>query len=50
MGVSKKSPESYRVSFWEYAFFCEEASGIPDIMFQVAEGSLSAKGAKVVGW
>jgi len=29
-------------------FICEEASGIPDVVFQVAEGALSTKGAKVV--
>ena len=29
-------------------FICEEASGIPDIIFEVAEGSLSTEGAKVV--
>ena len=29
-------------------FICEEASGIPDVVFQVAEGALSTEGAKVV--
>ena len=29
-------------------FICEEASGIPDVVFQVGEGSLSTKGAKVL--
>ena len=29
-------------------FICEEASGIPDIIFEVAEGSLSTENAKVV--
>lgn len=29
-------------------FICEEASGIPDVVFQVGEGSLSTKGAKVI--
>ena len=29
-------------------FICEEASGIPDVVFQVGEGALSTEGAKVV--
>lgn len=29
-------------------FICEEASGIPDVVFQVGEGALSTKGAKVL--
>lgn len=29
-------------------FICEEASGIPDVVFQVGEGSLSTEGAKIV--
>jgi len=29
-------------------FICEEASGIPDVVFQVGEGALSTKGAKVI--
>ena len=29
-------------------FICEEASGIPDVVFQVGEGSMSTKGAKTV--
>ena len=45
----RESPESLQGFHSEnMLFICEEASGIPDIIFQVAEGSLSTEGAKVV--
>ncbi len=48
-GIQKESPESLQGFHSEnMLFICEEASGIPDIIFQVAEGSLSTEGAKVV--
>ena len=45
----REQPESLQGFHSEnMLFICEEASGIPDIIFEVAEGSLSTEGAKVV--
>lgn len=45
----RESPESLQGFHSEnMLFICEEASGIPDVVFQVGEGALSTKGAKVL--
>lgn len=45
----KNNPESLQGFHAEYLLFLiDEASGIPDIVFEVAQGSLSTKGASAV--
>ena len=45
----RESPESLQgFHSPNMLFICDEASGIPDIVFETAEGSLSTKGAKVI--
>ena len=45
----RETPESLQGFHSEnMLFICEEASGIPDVVFQVGEGSMSTKGAKTV--
>ena len=45
----RESPESLQgFHSPNMLFICDESSGIPDIVFETAEGSLSTKGAKVI--
>ena len=45
----RESPESLQgFHSPNMLFLCDEASGIPDIIFQVGEGSMSTKGAKTI--
>lgn len=45
----KENPEALQGFHAEtLCFFCDEASGIDDIVFQVAQGALSTKGARII--
>jgi len=45
----RESPESLQgFHSPNLLFLCDEASGIPDIIFQVGEGAMSTKGAKTI--